>query len=72
MLLEAIGIILAVIFGLFVLFVAFGYFLKRVHDARQDRAIRALHAAIDAHMAANPGVTREEAIDFFNARNGKA
>ncbi|HDR9217423.1 TPA: hypothetical protein QDB35_000092 [Burkholderia vietnamiensis] len=69
--LESIGIILAIIVGLFVLFVAFGVFLKRVHDVRQDRAIRALHALIDAHMAANPGVTREEAIKLFT-QNGNA
>lgn len=67
--LEAIGIVLGTLVVLFVLFVAFGVFLKWVHDKHEYRVAQAATRtsfaeraeAITAYMDAHPGVTRDEA-----------
>ncbi|HIH2744589.1 TPA: hypothetical protein ACYLN4_000247 [Burkholderia lata] len=46
--LAYVGIVLAIIAGLFVLVTAFGVFLKRLRDKRQAREARAARAAFDA------------------------
>ncbi|PRG34732.1 hypothetical protein [Burkholderia multivorans] len=51
--LAYVGIVLAVIAGLFVLVTAFGVFLKRLSDKRQAREARAAFDAKSARLAAD-------------------